>query len=216
MRFQTWWRLKWPSSCASTASTSRGREAREQRVEEHDALGRAEAGEVGVAVARAPGAVHHVQAAGAEAAAREQRLDARRERSVGERAELVEQRRDEGRVDEQHQQVEARPGEPDPEPPQLAHARHQPEHQRQQRDAEQRRRPAPAWRGRRANSRGVMRLKPKRASTTKVRYRVSGSSSSREQHDHRDDERDAVRDAAERAARRAPRRPTATAARRRR
>ena len=24
MRFPTWWRLKWPSSCASTASTSAG------------------------------------------------------------------------------------------------------------------------------------------------------------------------------------------------
>ena len=39
------------------------REALEQRVEEHDALRAAEAGEVRVAVARAPRAVHHEQAA---------------------------------------------------------------------------------------------------------------------------------------------------------
>ena len=55
-----------------------GREAFEQRVEEHDALGLAEAGEVRVAVAGALRAVHHVEARAAEAAAREQVLDARR------------------------------------------------------------------------------------------------------------------------------------------
>ena len=36
-------------------------EAREQRIEEHDALGRSEAGEIGVAVRRAPRAIDHEQ-----------------------------------------------------------------------------------------------------------------------------------------------------------
>ena len=60
--------LKWPSSCASTASISLRRQARQQGVEEDDALGRAEAGEIGVAVRAALAAVHHEQALGGEAA----------------------------------------------------------------------------------------------------------------------------------------------------
>ncbi len=48
----------------------------QQRVEEHDALRAAEAGEIRVAVARAPGAVHDEQPGRREAAAREQPLDA--------------------------------------------------------------------------------------------------------------------------------------------
>ena len=44
-----------------------GRQPGEQGVEEDDALGRAEAGEVGVGVRRAAAAVHHEQALGGEA-----------------------------------------------------------------------------------------------------------------------------------------------------
>ena len=52
------------------------REALDERVEEHDALGATEAREVGVAVARALRAVHHEEALGAETAARHERFDA--------------------------------------------------------------------------------------------------------------------------------------------
>jgi hypothetical protein len=65
-------------------------EALEQRVEEHDALVPPEAGEVGVAMARAARVVHHEHAAGGEAATRQQRLDARLERLVLKRHEAVE------------------------------------------------------------------------------------------------------------------------------
>ena len=70
MRLITCLCLKWPSSCASTASTSPGDELAQQRVEEHHALGGTEAGEVGVGVRRALAAVHHEQTLGRKAAAR--------------------------------------------------------------------------------------------------------------------------------------------------
>jgi len=57
-------------------------ETLEQRVEEHDALVPADAGEVGVAVARAPRVVHDEYPLGGEAAARQQRFDASPERLV--------------------------------------------------------------------------------------------------------------------------------------
>src|SRR6185437_14426719 len=63
----------------------RGRELLEQGVEEYDALVVADAGEVRIAVGGAAGAVDDEDAARAEAAAREQRLDAALERSVFER-----------------------------------------------------------------------------------------------------------------------------------
>ncbi len=109
----------------------------QQGVEEHDALGAAEAGEIGVAVRRALGAVHHEEARGGEAAAREQGFDAGFQRSVFERREFVEQRRDHRRVEEQHQQVGAEPEQPDVQPPLLAHDVHQPQHGEQQRPADQ-------------------------------------------------------------------------------
>jgi hypothetical protein len=48
----------------------------QQGVVEHHALGRAQAGEVGIGVGRAPAAVHHEQALGGKAAALHQRLHA--------------------------------------------------------------------------------------------------------------------------------------------
>ena len=54
----------------------RVREPLEQRVEEDDALVAADAGEIGIAVARAARVVDHEYALGGKAAAREQRLDA--------------------------------------------------------------------------------------------------------------------------------------------
>ena len=99
-----------------------------QRVEQHDALGGAETGEEGVAVARALRAVHQVQAARLEAAALEQPLDALGELALADRRELVEQRHDESGIDHhQHERV-ADPQDPDVEPPVFAHLVHQPEH----------------------------------------------------------------------------------------
>ena len=80
--------------------------------------------------------VHHEEATDGEAAAFEQAFNARLERRVVERRKFVEQRRDPGRVDEQHQQVERAPEQPDVEPPEASHLRHQPEHGEQQRRAD--------------------------------------------------------------------------------
>ena len=84
MRFITWLQAEVAELVREHRLDLVGREAREQRVEEDDALGAAEAGEERVAVARAARAVHHEQAAVREAAAREQRLD--RARAPGPRA----------------------------------------------------------------------------------------------------------------------------------
>ncbi len=116
----------------------RHRELGEQRVEEHHALGRAEPGEVGVAMGRPATAVHHEQALGGESAALHQRLHPRLQRLVGERLELVEQRRDDGGVEHQDQQVEHAPGAPRPQPPPRARRGHDPQHQRRQRQPDQR------------------------------------------------------------------------------
>src|SRR4051794_30084215 len=53
-----------------------GRETREQGIEEDDALGAAEPGEIGIAVAAAARPVHHHESLHLEAAAGEQRFDA--------------------------------------------------------------------------------------------------------------------------------------------
>src|SRR6185369_4930494 len=79
----------------------------QERVVEHYALGGAKAGEIGVGVGAALAAVHHEQALGREAAAAHQLGDAGLERFVLKRLELVEQRRDEHRIDHQQQQVES-------------------------------------------------------------------------------------------------------------
>ena len=115
-----------------------GRKFVQQSVEEHHPLGRAEAGEVGIGMGRAFAAVHHEQAFGLKAAARHQTLHARLQGLVGERLELVEQGRDDGRVEHQHKQVEDHPRAPGPEPPQGAGGAHQPQHQRGNRQADQR------------------------------------------------------------------------------
>ena len=84
----------------------RRREPGEQGIEKHDALRGAEAREVRIAMARALRAVHDEEALGAESAAREQGLDASPEGVVRERRELVEERRDDGRIDREDHQVE--------------------------------------------------------------------------------------------------------------
>lgn len=106
-----------------------GREAREQRVEQHDPLGRAEPGEIRVAVIRALRSVHHEQTARAETAAREKRIDASGQRRIAERGEAVEQRRDDRRVSEKQQEIERDPRAPDIQPPLRAHCRHEPKHE---------------------------------------------------------------------------------------
>ena len=72
--------------------------------------------------------VHHEESRTGEAAARQQRLDAFSQPGVVEWCELVEQGRDPGRIDEQHQQIESAPEDPNVEPPQATHSLHQPEH----------------------------------------------------------------------------------------
>ncbi|MNR07817.1 hypothetical protein D3C85_1239470 [compost metagenome] len=95
-------------------------QAGEQRVEEDDALGRTEAGEVGVAVRAALAAIHHEQALAGEAALAQQRLDALAQALVG----------------QLEQQAEGHPQQPGPDPPVGAGALHQPQHGQQQRQAQ--------------------------------------------------------------------------------
>jgi len=115
---------------------------------------------------RATAAVHHEQALGGEAAALHQRLHAQLQRLVGKRLELVEQRRDDGRVEHHQREVERRPHAPGPDPPQTARRPHQPEHQRQQRQPDQRTDRQPLARSA-TKIAGVVRLKPKRCSSQK-------------------------------------------------
>ena len=114
-----------------------GCERLEQGVEEHDALVGAEAGEVGVAVAGAAGAVHHEHAAAAKATALQQVDDALAQGLVVQRLELVEQRRDEGRPGPEHEQAETHPYAPHVQPPVGAGGLHQPQHQPDQRRADE-------------------------------------------------------------------------------
>ena len=114
-------------------------QAIEECVEEDDALGLAEACEVGVAMAGAPRAVHHEQALRLEAALGQKGLDAAPQIAVFHGRELVEQRRDEGWVHREHQHVETAPDQPYPEPPQRSHAAHKPEHGQHQGKSHRRR-----------------------------------------------------------------------------
>ncbi|KAG1439384.1 hypothetical protein G6F57_019435 [Rhizopus arrhizus] len=65
-----------------------------------------------------------------------QALDASRQVRVGQRGELVEQRRDEHRIDDQERQVEHGPKRPRPDPPVGARAAHQPQHRSGPRQAQ--------------------------------------------------------------------------------
>ena len=112
------------------------RQALQQRVEEDHTLGRAEAGEVRIRMRRALAAVHHEQALGAKAAAGHERAHALGQRCIGQRREFVEQRRDHGRVEQQHQQLKSSPGQPCPPPPPRSGRAHDPQHQRRQRQAD--------------------------------------------------------------------------------
>ena len=103
-------------------------QARQQRVEEDNAARAAEAGEVGVAVRGTARAVHHEQTVEREAAALRQALDASGQIGIGQGRELVEQRGDEHRIDDEQRQVEHHPEAPGPGPPVRAGAAHQPQH----------------------------------------------------------------------------------------
>ena len=103
-----------------------GRELLEQVVVDHDALGAADAGDVGVGRRRAPGGVHHVDLADVDARLAGQREHGRARRAVGQRGELVEQR-------VEHDRREVRRGDAEgdhhggrrrpPAAPEAAHAR---------------------------------------------------------------------------------------------
>src|ERR1700730_17008104 len=92
-------------------------ETLEQRVEEHDALVPADAGEVGVAVARAARVVDDEYPLGGEATARQQRFDTLPERLVLKRREAVEERCDECRPGPGHEEHDGEPQAPRPYPP---------------------------------------------------------------------------------------------------
>src|SRR5438045_7882385 len=111
-------------------------ETLEQRIEEHDALVAADAGEIGVAVARAARVVHDEYPPGSEAAAREQRFDALPQRLVLERREAVEERCDEYRPGPGHEEHDGEPQAPRPYPPAAAGPLHEQQRRNQQRTAE--------------------------------------------------------------------------------
>ena len=64
-------------------------EALQQGVEEHHPLGRAEAGEIGIAMGRAAAAIHHEQSLRGKAAALHQAFDARLQASSGKGVNLL-------------------------------------------------------------------------------------------------------------------------------
>src|SRR2546421_1074091 len=123
-------------------------ETLEQRIEEHDALVAADAGEIGVAVARAARVVHDEYPPGREAAACEQRFDALAQRLILERREAVEERGEEYRPGPGHEEHDREAQGPGPYPPAAAGALHEHQRRDQQRTAAQHReRQAPAPNG---------------------------------------------------------------------
>src|SRR5207247_312501 len=112
--------------CEHRLDLGRG-EARHQRVEEDDALGRAEAGEIGVAVAGALGAVHHEQAPGAEPTFGEQALDAAAQARILERRKFIEPAYKNGWVKKLNDQAECNPGCPRIHPPHCPRSCHEPQ-----------------------------------------------------------------------------------------
>ncbi len=114
-----------------------GRERRDQRIEEHDALVAPEPGEVGVAVRAAARAVHDVDAARLESAAARERLDGVAQRARLEFAEAIEERRDEARPRPADEDRERGPGAECVQPPGGTGACHEPQQQRDEREQEQ-------------------------------------------------------------------------------
>ena len=112
-----------------------GVQARKQCVIKHHALGRAKAGEIGVGVCTALAAVHHVKALRPKTTALHQRLHPRRKCGVFEWLKFVEPGRNPGRVDQHGQHVKAHPHAPGPKPPRRARCAHEPQHQQQERRA---------------------------------------------------------------------------------
>src|SRR5258706_15564065 len=93
-----------------------GREPLDERVEEDNALVGAESGEVRVAVARAPRAVHDEEPLGVEAAALDEGLDATAQVAFLERREAVEERGGPARKPQDEPEGEADPREPRVQP----------------------------------------------------------------------------------------------------
>ena len=87
-------------------------------------------------MARALRPVHHEQSFGREVAAGEQSFHPFADSGIGQRLELVEEWRDQRRIERQHQQLERYPRRPRVKPPQGTGAGHEPEHQREQRNAQ--------------------------------------------------------------------------------
>ena len=104
----------------------------EQRVKKHHPFGRPKAGEISIGMGRALAAIHHEQTFGRKAAAFHQCLDAELDGFIAQGFEAVEEGCDEQGVHHHHQQAEAAPGHPCPEPPHGASLSHQPKYQRGQ------------------------------------------------------------------------------------
>ena len=100
----------------------------QQRVEQDDALGLAQPGEIGVGVAGPFRPVHGEDAAGAEPDPPGQLRDGVPQRAVRHRLEAVEERRDEGGVEHQHQGLEREDENEDVHPPPGPGNLHEPQH----------------------------------------------------------------------------------------
>ena len=150
-----------------------GGQRRDQRVEEHDALVAPEPGEVGVAVRAAPRTVHDVDAARLESAAARKRLDSVAQGPWLQLAETVEQRRDETRPGPADEDRERGPG-ANANTHQAGPARCM-SHRNSAASGNRSRAPtASPLSASAANSAGVVRLKPKRASMRNVRQASKG------------------------------------------
>src|SRR3546814_4492006 len=84
-------------------------QAREKVIEKNNTPCFSEAGEIGVAVCRTFGSVHHEQAAKRKTAALHERADALRYFGIVKRGEFIEQRGDDGGKEPQNQEVEENP-----------------------------------------------------------------------------------------------------------
>ena len=89
-----------------------GLQALEQGVEEHDPLVRAEAGEIGVAMAGTLGSVHDEDAAVGKTAALQQIDDALAEGLILQGDEAIEDRRDQRGIEPEHGQGKRHPRQP--------------------------------------------------------------------------------------------------------
>ena len=110
-----------------------------------------------------------------EAAAREQAFDPLARGTRRQRREAVEERRDHRRIQHEHQQLERHPRDPRPRATTTRRRCASATARRTRAAGRARRRRRCPWRGRRATSASVVRLKPKRSSMRNVRHHENGN-----------------------------------------